>query len=399
MPVRAHRIQLDPTPTQRKAFAQHAGVARLVYNVALDRNKKAYQAWVDGGKAGKPPSIGELRKAFNAERKTLYPWMDAAAHRDCWAQPWEHVHSALKNWWAECAEPPRFKSKHRDAPSFYVANDLFYFKGEKVKLPKVGMVKMHETLRFSGKILSATVSAEAGRWFLAVQVEMEEVPTLPLSEPRAEVVGVDLGLSTLATLSTGEKIEGPKALKAGLKKLRRLSKRVSRRKKGSKNRLKAIRALSRHHYRVANTRNDAIHKITTRLCRENQAIVIEDLSVKRMVKNRKLSRAISDAAWGEFRRQLTYKAEAYKVRLVVADKFYPSSKKCSGCGRVKDTLALSERVYRCEGCGMVLDRDHNAAINLKNTVGATGIQACGLGVNPAAMRVVQVEAGSTTRIQ
>ena len=248
---------------------------------------------------------------------------------------------------------------------------------------------MREPLRFAGKVMSATVSRTADRWFVSILVETSDPRPIKLksdgSQRRSAAllpetarhagVGVDLGLLHLVVTSAGVFYEAPKPLKAVLKKLRRSQRSQARKliagrrakpddkRYRSKNWLKGNKRLSKLHARVASVRLDFIHKMTTDLCRENQAIGVEDLNVAGMLKNRCLSRSISDVAWGEILRQLQYKAVIYGTRLVVADRFFPSSKTCSSCRAVKKTLALSEREFVCE-CGLEIDRDLNAALNL-----------------------------------
>ena len=264
---------------------------------------------------------------------------------------------------------PQFKKKGKSTDSFYVANDKLSLSKKSARLPVIGHIKLRESLRFDGKIMGATVKRVADAWFLVVQVAVDE-----LQKPRIAdgVVGVDLGITTLATLSTGEKVTGPRALKSNLKRLKRISRWHSRKQKGSSNRKKSAMVLARLHRRVADIRNDGLHKLTTRLCRENKAVGIEALAVGNMVRNRKLARSINDAGWRELRRQLGYKAILYSSEVVVHDRFYPSSKMCSGCGNVKVTLGLHEREYVCDCCGLCIDRDENAALNLKPLPRATG---------------------------
>jgi putative transposase len=275
-----------------------------------------------------------------------------------------------------------------------VANDKFETVGLKIRLPRVGWVKMREGLRFEGKILSAVVLRTAHRWFVSIQVE---IPDQLTTGENQVVVGVDLGIKHLATLSTGEKFEAPKPLAHAMERLQRLSRQFSRKKKGSKNRGKARERLARLHYRVFCVRNDALHKLTTTLVQRFGTVVIEDLNVRGMVKNRCLSRAISDVGFGEFRRQLTYKAASAGTRVVIANRWYPSSKACSACGFVIDILPLSIREWICPACGCVHDRDVNAAINLKQLGVAspevTPVDEEGSGANAYSRETIFGEAG------
>ena len=257
-------------------------------------------------------------------------------------------------------------------------------------MSNLGWVRMRESLRFTGKILSATISRMANRWFVSITVDTEEAP-----KRRAEnqgAVGVDLGVSVLATLSTGEKAVGPKAHKALLKRLKRLSRSLSRKQKGSRNRAKAKMRLATLHARIANIRNDALHKLTSDLTRRFHTVAIEDLRVRGMMKNHRLARSIADMSFFEFRRQREHKAEQRGGVVVVADRWFPSSKTCSACGSVQEKMSLSVRHWICLDCGASHDRDVNAARNLlvlgltalsRPTASSAGCEACGPAMRPA----------------
>lgn len=364
--ILSHKIAIDPTKKQRQYFIQACGTARFVYNHALEE-------WNKQSENGIKPNAREIKKQFNAIKYQQYPWLKDI-HRDAHSQPFANLQKAFQSFAKGTSEEPTFHKKGK-RDSFYLANDVFLIKGKKARLPKIGWIKLREELRFKGKIMSGTVSREADRWFLSVSVDMGEYKKQRTSD---NIVGIDLGISSLATLSTGEKIEGSKPLKRALKKLRRLSRQHSKKKKGSNNRKKSVMKLSRLHARIKHIRQDSLHKLTTRICRENQAVVIEDLAVKNMVKNRKLSRAISDMGWGTFRRQLEYKSLIYDSLLIIADRWFPSSKMCSRCGCIKKDLKLSDRIFKCDNCGLEIDRDENSAINL-HTLGLREIYACGNG--------------------
>jgi putative transposase len=230
-------------------------------------------------------------------------------------------------------------------------------------VPRLGWVKCFENLRFTGKINNVVISKRAGNYYASINLVTEDVPSICENQT---VVGVDLGIKTLATLSNGVTFENPKAYKHALKTLKRLQRSLSRKIKGSNNRKKAITKLAKRHFKVVCIRKNAIHQLTKYLVTNFGIIVIEDLQVKNMIKNRKLSEAISDASFGEFKQQLVYKSSWHGVQLILADKFFPSSKICSCCGAKKEILKLSERTYNCINCGTCLDRDLNAAKNLAN---------------------------------
>lgn len=366
--VLSHRIELIPTPTQVVAFQKACGVARYTWNWALEQCEQHYR------ETGEMADLISLKRRWNREKPS---WVYESP-RDANCQPFAELAKAWKTFFREKkkgnrkAGRPRFKKRGKCRDAFYVANYLFSINGSSVRLPVIGWMDMTEGLRFNGKILRGTVIREANRWFLSIAVEGD------LSRERVgnEVTGVDLGVKTLATLSTGESVHGPKPLKAAIKRLQRAQRWHSRKMKGSKNRAKSAMKLAQMHRRIKNIRQDALHKLTTTLCRENQTVVIEDLNVSGMLKNHSLARSISDMGFYEFRRQLAYKAELFGTRLIVADRWYPSSKTCSCCGNVKRELALSERTYHCGVCGLEIDRDLNAALNLR-TLGYRGTHACG----------------------
>jgi len=374
--ILSHRSTLDPTVKQREQLARACGVARFAYNWALAEWKRQYEA-------GEKPTAYKLDALFNSIKRAQFPFVCEVASRASQnaildlGTAFSNFFRRVKN--GEKPGYPRFK-KRGVHDAFLINNQDFRFIGKKVKLPKLGLVKCHEELRFNGKIMSATISREADRWFISVAVDLGSVEaTLRLEGSK---VGVDLGLITFATAFDGsvvEKIAAPKPLKASLRKLQRLSRVRSRRfcktvKQQSKRYYKAKLRVAKQHVRIKNIRSDFLHKLTTRLARTTKTIVIEDLNVKGMLSNHCLARSIADVSFYEFRRQLTYKAKLYGSDLVVADRWFPSTKRCSHCGTVRDSISLDERVFHCSSCGFSICRDENAARNLR-TVSSTGIYA------------------------
>lgn len=357
--ILAHRLALDPTVTQAQQLARAAGVARFAFNWGLAEWQRQYAA-------GEKPSAYALKKRFNAVKRSAFPW--ASEVTKCAAESaFENLRTAFTNFFrrVKAGRPPGYpKFKKRGVhDAFGVANDKFRLEGRRVNLPKIGWVRTREALRFAGKILGGTVSSEAGRWFLSVQVDCGDIEAVPHGGP---VVGVDLGLKTFAMIhdgERGEKIEAPKPLRANLRRLARAQRVQARRKPGSHRRAKARRRVARLHARVRNIRQDFLHKLTTRLAKTTRAVCVEDLCVRGMA--RRWGRAIADIGFFEFRRQLEYKARLHGSCCVVVDRFFPSSKTCAACGAIREALALSERVFRCEACGAVADRDANAALNLR----------------------------------
>jgi putative transposase len=268
-------------------------------------------------------------------------------------------------------------SRYKGLGSFRLTGSIVVF-ADAILLPRLGRLRLKEREYLpmdKVKVLSATVSEQAGHWYVSLQVEEE----LAVPNNTGPVVGIDLGIKTLATLSDGTVIPNPRHLKRRLKKLKRLQRMVSRRKKGGKNRKKAVRKLARLHRQIKNQRRNTLHQITTRLAKTKSVLVIEDLHVSGMLKNHHLAQAIGDVGFYEFKRQLLYKAGWYGSRVILADRWEPSSKRCSSCGWVDADLTLSDRVYHCAQCDLVLDRDLNAAINLMKLAGSSpdSQNACG----------------------
>jgi len=369
----AHKIALDPNNAQASYLTHACGVARFAYNWALAEWKRQYDAWKADNSLPKP-SQAALRRQLNAIKREQFPWMLEVTK--CAPQmAIIQLGQAFQNFFAGRARYPQFRKKGVH-DRFTLTNDQFDIDGCRIRIPNLGWVRMRETLRFTGKILSATISRVADRWFVSIVVDTEDLSHLPKTENQG-AVGVDLGVSSLATLSTGESIPGPKPHKALLGRLRRLSRSLSRKAKGSANRRKAKAKLAKLHARIANIRSDALHKLTSDLTRRFHTIGIENLSVRGMVRNRHLARSIADMGFFEFRRQLEYKAAMRGGQIVVADRFYASSKTCSACGKKLDELPLSVREWACPSCGVVHDRDVNAAINLKNMAVSSTVSACG----------------------
>ena len=264
---------------------------------------------------------------------------------------------------------PQFKTKKKGLGSFRLTGRIVVTE-KAIVLPRLGRLRLKEWeyLPTGGvQILSATVSEQAGHWYVSLQVEEEQAAP----KNTGPVVGIDLGIRNLATLSDGEVIINPRHLKRRLKKLKKLQRVVSRRTKGGKNRKKAVRKLAKLHRQIKNQRRNTLHQVTTRLAKTKSVLVIEDLNVSGMLKNHYLAQAIGDVGFYEFKRQLLYKASWYGSRVILADRWEPSSRRCSGCGWIDETLTLSTRTFQCDQCGLVLDRDLNAAINLKQLAGSS----------------------------
>jgi putative transposase len=370
--LRAHRIALDPTNAQATYFAKASGVARFAYNWALAAWQEQYEAHKKDP-TQPAPTEAALRRHLNAIKKEKFPWM-LEVTKNAPQMAIMHLGQAFKNFFAKCAKYPQFRKKGVH-DRFTLTNDQFAVSGVRIRVPHLGWVRMREGLRFLGKLISATISRTADRWFVSIIVELPDESPPPKS--KEAIVGLDLGVSALATLSTGEKIVGPKPHTALLHRLRRVSQALSRKIKGSKNRAKAKTKLARLHARISNIRLDALHKLTTQLVTHYDTICIENLNVRSMVKNRRLARSIADMGFYELSRQLTYKAAQHGCTLVVAERFFPSSKTCSHCGHLLDTLPLAMRHWTCSACGAEHDRDINAARNLAALAVSSTVNACG----------------------
>lgn len=369
----AHKIALDQNNVQATYFARAAGTARFAYNWALAEWQRQYEACKADASLPKPSQMA-LRRQLNSIKDEQFPWMRGVT-KNAPQMAILQLGAAFKNFFAGRAKFPKFRKKGLH-DRFSLTNDQFRVDGSRIRIPNLGWVRMREPLRFTGKIMSATVSRVADRWFVSITVDTQNDLLLPKAENQG-VVGVDLGVSALATLSTGETVTGPKAHKALLSRLQRLSRSLSRKVKGSENRKKAKAKLARLHARISNIRTDALHQLTTDLTSRFHTLGIEDLNVRGMVKNRHLARSVFDMGFFEFRRQLEYKSAWRGGMVIVADRWYPSSKTCSDCDHRLETLPLAVREWVCPACGSVHNRDVNAAINLKNLAVSSTVSACG----------------------
>jgi putative transposase len=394
---RAYRFALDPSPAQERALRSHAGAARFAWNWGLAKCKERYLA------EKKWYSATDLHKVWNAQKKTDPALAWWAENSKCsYQEAFRNLERALGDFIKSKKGQrkgkrlgfPRYKKKRKSKDSFRLTG-VIRCAETTVTLPRIGVIGTHEsTVKLAGRmaggttrILSATVSRVAQRWFISLTVE--ENRDVPVQHTRpGSAVGIDLGIKTLITGADNQgniiAIPGPRPLRAELRRLRRVSRAHSRKQPGSARRRRSAARLGRVHARIANLRRDATHKATSMLAARYETIVVEDLNVAGMMKNHKLAGAIVDQGFGRIRRMLAYKTAWNGGRLVLAGRFYPSSKVCSGCGIVKAKLALSERTYECDNCGLAVDRDVNAARNLLKLAanGAESINARGVAVRP-----------------
>jgi putative transposase len=389
-------------------LAKSVGVSRFTYNWGLAESQRACEL------TGKRPRLSTLKSQLVALKQGECPWLyEVSAHIGQQAlvdldRAFERFFKGAKGegGWSGF---PRFKRKgERDSARLYEVT----LEERHLRLPKIGLVRLKETRSergFEGRILSATITRHADRWFCSLAVELEREIALPRPVTRAcDVVGVDLGLKNAAVIHDGSLtrlVEPKQALRRNLAKLRRLDRQLARKQKGSRNREKVKLRWARLHYKVSCQRQDFLHQLSCSLAKTKSVIVLDDLHVRGMQRNRSFALSICDAGMGELRWQVAYKSEWYGSTLVIADRYFPSSKTCSGCGVIKDNLGLSARVFDCEACGLSLDRDENAAVNLRcyglkelgivplpeglrevTPVGEEGADPCGTGVEPASLK-------------
>lgn len=369
---RAFKFRFYPSPGQSAELARTFGCVRLVYNKALQARTEAW-------------TLRQERINYNTTSALLTGWkktQELAFLNEVSSVPLQqalrHLQVAFTNFWAKRAQYPTFKSKKKSRRSAEYTTSAFRWRDGRLTLAKMSEpldIVWSRPLPDGAAPSTVTVSQDsAGRWFVSLLCD-DRIEQIPASG----TVGIDAGLESLLTLSSGEKITNPRHERADRARLARAQRNLAKKEKGSANRAKARVRVARVHARITDRRRDHLHKLTTRLVRENQTIVIEDLTVRNMVKNHRLARAISDAAWRQFRTLLEYKADWHGRNLVIVDRWFPSSKLCSTCGALADRMTLNVRSWTCR-CGTVHDRDVNAARNI--LAEGLSVTACGGGVRP-----------------
>ena len=359
MPSRTQQIELTPNNKQSTRMAQHAGYARVAFNFALSsfkagREKDEWRSYID------------IKREFNAVKRDKFHWCSDLS-QNASKNAIHNFGDAITRWKKGQNNFPVYK--HRSGKCSYQADNgegTVDVHKKRIHLPKIGWVRMREELRYTGEISKVVVSKRNGRWFVSILVRCDsnnynhQPPLFDEKEP----IGIDVGINTLATCSNGATYENPRPLKRYERKLARASRALSRKVLRSKNWHKAKAILSCVHYRIACIREDAHHQATTKIVRKASAIGVETLNIRGLLKNRKLAKALSDSALSRFLTMLKYKAERRGIPITEADRFFASSKTCSHCKHKKKDLTLSERTYHCNACGITIDRDLNAAINL-----------------------------------
>ncbi|WP_041253817.1 RNA-guided endonuclease TnpB family protein [Frankia sp. EAN1pec] len=371
---RAYRYRFNPTPDQAAQLARTFGCVRYVYNRAL---AERHRAWFQEQRRVTHAETDRMLTAWKRDPET--EWL-AEPSKGPLQATLRNLQTSYVNFWQKRAGYPTFKKKGRTLDSATYFRNCFSFRDGRITLAKQDgplAIVWSRPLPEGAEPSQVTVSRNArGQYHISILVE-ETITTLPALPGR---VGIDAGVASLVTLSTGEKVANPKHERRDRARLARAQRDLSRKVQGSANRAKARARVARVHGRIADRRRDHLHALSTRIIRENQTVVIEDLSVRNMVRNHSLARAISDASWSELRRMLEYKAGWYGRTLIAIDRFYPSSKTCSVCGSIVKELPLNVREWACRGCGTVHDRDVNAAVNI--LAAGLAVAACGDGVRP-----------------
>ncbi len=371
---RAYKYRFYPTPEQADLLNRTFGCVRYVYNRALAERSRA---WTREQKRVTFAETCRMLTAWKAEPQTawLYEVSNVALQ-----QGLQHLQNAYRNFWGKRARYPQFKSRHKSRASATFTTSGFRWRDGQITLAKMGApldICWSRPLPEGAEPSAVTVSRDAaGRWHISILAECP-VQTLP---PSDSAVGIDAGITSLVTLSSGEKITNPGHERRDRARLATAQRRMAKKQKGSANRARAKVKAARVYARIADRRRDVLHKLSARIIRESQTVIIEDLSVRNMVRNHTLARAISDASWSELRRQLKYKADWYGRTVIAIDRFYPSSKTCSACGVIAAKMPLNVREWACANCGVLHDRDVNAAKVIR--AAGLAVQACGDGVRP-----------------
>jgi len=370
---RAYKYRFYPTEQQAQELLRTFGCVRLIYNRALEARTVAW--YTEQRRINYVQTSGLLTEWKQDPELAFLNAVSSVPLQ----QSLRHLQTAFANFWGKRAKYPRFKSRKRGRQSAEYTRSGFRWRDGQLTLAKMSEplnIAWSRPLPDGAEPTTITVSRDpTGRWFVSLLVETSTTHYTPTDA----VVGIDAGITSLATLSTGEKITNPKHEKRDRERLAKAQRQLARKQKGSNNRAKARRNVARVYARISDRRRDHLHKLSTRLVRENQVVVIEDLNVRGMVRNHSLARAISDAAWSELRSMLEYKAEWYGRAIVAVDRFYPSSKTCSECGALQDEMPLNIREWTCR-CGATHDRDVNAARNI--LAAGLAVTACGDGVRP-----------------
>ena len=371
--LRAHKIALDLNDKQRTYLAKCSGVSRFSYNWALSEWKSMYEAWKEDKSLDKPNQL-LLRRELNAIKHKQFPWMLEVTK----CAPQEAIidlGKAFDRFFKGLSGYPVYKKKYIN-DSFRVSSGFFKISGKTISLPHIGTLRMREELRYkNARTVSVTISRRADRWYVSIVCEVSIHKSRPYFT-EGKTVGIDAGVNAYVP-SQGEPYGTQHSYRKAERKLRRAQQSLSRKKKGSRNYEKQRRKVAKVHARIFDFRTDFLQKMTTDIVSKADTIVIEDLDVRGMLKNKHLSKSITDASFGEFRRQLAYKTDDAGKTLIIADRYYPSSKLCSVCGAKTKRLTLGMREWVCEVCGALHDREVNAAVNLQKYAASSAVSVRG----------------------
>jgi len=355
--ILSHKIRLYPNNKAITYFKKACGIKRFTYNWALDESRRLYEGGIKTNKF-------DLRKRFTSIIDQEYSWIREVtkwAYEKAIYDLWD----SWINWWKGItSSPPKYKKKGKCKESFYLGNNYFTVVNKKIRVSRLGWVRMAQEVRFPGKYKSVTISQSNNKWYASVAVELPGSYSYPHACDNQEVCGIDLGIRDLVVLNNGEKLPAPRELRRRERKLRKLQKSLSRKKRGSNSYKKAKTRLSELYRKIKDTRKDYTHKITSELVKKFRFIGIENLSIKGMIKNRSLAKSLQDAALREIRRQLEYKSQLSGSHTIIADRWFPSTKLCSDCNYKMNKIPLNVRSWTCPACGACHDRDINAAKNL-----------------------------------
>lgn len=359
MILKAFKYRIYPNKTQTEHFNKAMGCARYVYNKGLELKIKEYES------SGKSLSCFDLTNGMLKQEKSANEWLKEP-YSQCLQMSLRNLDNAFTRFFRKKKGFPKFHSKKGKQSIQYPQFVKVDFENQKLILPKCGAVKTVFSRQFEGKIKTTTISkTRTGKFFVSILVEInKKLPKKPAVAEKT-TVGVDLGIKDFLITSKGEKVSNPKFLSQELQRLKVLQHRASKKTLGSANRRKANLKVAKLFEKISNQREDFLHQTSTRIIRDNQTIVLEDLAVKNMMQNHKLARAIGDCSWSKFVELLKYKAEWYGVNIMQIGRFEPSSKTCSVCGSIKQDLTLADRIWKCKDCGTEHDRDINAAVNIK----------------------------------
>lgn len=386
--LKGMKYRLYPTREQEALLAKSFGCARYAYNWAIDVRSQAY------AQGRKTPSRFDLNKLMTAEKRER-PWLSDVSD---WVlkEAISHACSAYENFFAKRAAFPRFKSRRDSVQSATWRRPTVKGKNH-VFVPKLGVLRFREHRPLEGEIKTVTVSRHAsGRYYVCFQVD-DGKECAPKPRHAESAVGIDVGIESFCTLSTGEKVANPRLRESSQKRIAKLQRRLARQRRGSNRYRKTKRRLAREHEKVADERREFLHVLSTRLVNENQVIAVEDLSVKGMLSNHRLAYRIADASWSEFARMLGYKCERHGSHLISCGRFEPSSKMCSTCGKIRKDMPLSVRSWECPECGRRHDRDVNAAVNILNFAVASTVNGRGEKVRLASVEGYPFAEASASR--